>query len=141
MATARAVIVLQWSEEYSVGIEKFDEEHRHYFSLLQKLYMAVRKKSNRAVIGVVLGELYAYSVSHMTEEEDLLEYFKFPELEAHREEHRSFRRAVRGYMMDFDSGNTAIALSLFVYMQQWLLSHIASCDRKYTSFLHRQGIE
>ena len=141
MATARAVIVLQWSEEYSVGIEKFDEEHKNYFLLLEILYRSIRSNSDRRVVGEILGELYSYSVVHMMDEEDLLEYFKFPGLARHREEHRSFRQKVREYMADFDSGNTAIALSIFVFMQEWLTDHIAGCDKEYSNFLHRQGVD
>jgi hemerythrin-like metal-binding protein len=141
VATAQTLVVLQWSEEYSVGIERFDGQHRNYFVLLEKLYRAIQQNRGRVVIGEILGELYSYSAVHMKDEEDLLEYFKFPGLEKHREEHRRFRRQVREYMADFDNGNTAIALSLFVFMQKWLMDHMAGCDREYTSFLRRQGVE
>lgn len=141
MATAQPVIVLQWTEEYSVGIERFDAQHRNYFVLLEKLYKAIRKNRGAVIIGEILGELYSYSTVHMVDEEDLLEYFKFPGLAKHREEHRIFRQRVREYMADFDNGNIAIALSVFVFMQEWLTDHMAGCDKEYTSFLRRQGVE
>lgn len=141
MVSAPPPLLLHWNEESSVGISRFDEQHKKLYSLVDKLYQRLQNSGSRVVLGELLGELYAYSVSHMTDEEDVLEYFNFPGLKDHREEHRNFRKRVREYMDDFDSGNTAIASSLFVFLQEWLTGHMQSVDRQYTDFLHQRGIK
>lgn len=140
MATVQAKLVLEWSQEDSVGVMVLDSEHEKFFQLTQKLYDAIRIGSSRGVIGALLGELYAYSVSHMTHEEDILELHSFPELEAHRAEHKHFRKKVREYMDEFDAGRTAIALSLLKFLQEWFKTHIHETDQRYVQFLKEKGV-
>jgi hemerythrin-like metal-binding protein len=92
------------------------------------------------VLGALLGELYAYAARHMTHEEDVLEQHKYPELESHRLEHQEFRRRLREYMEDLDSGRTPIALSLMQFLQEWLESHMDEVDRQYVEFLKAKGV-
>ncbi len=141
MATRQPVFTLQWSPDFSVGVERFDAQHEKYFLIVQKLYDAIRFRAPRARVGEILGELYAYSVSHMTDEEDVLEEYGFPRLQEHRAEHRKFRRNVRSYMDEFDAGNTAIAVSVFQFLQDWLHTHLSEMDGRYTEFLHARGVK
>jgi hemerythrin len=136
-----APLLLHWTKESSVGISRFNEQHKRLYLLVEKLYQNLQNPGERTLLGELLGELYAYSVSHMTDEEDVLEYFNFPELQSHKNEHREFKKRIREYMDDFDSGNTAIATSIFAFLQEWLSGHMLGTDRHYTHFLHRRGVE
>ncbi len=140
MASTKPDLILQWSDEHSVGVQRFDAQHEKYFLIVQKLYDALRFRAPRARIGEILGELYAYSVSHMTDEEDVLSEYEFPDLEKHKHAHREFRRKIRSYMDDFDSGNTAIALSVFQFLEEWLQIHLCQEDKHYTEFLNKRGL-
>lgn len=138
--TSTPELILHWKKEFTVGVERFDTQHEKYFLFIEKLYDALRFQWHRGVIGELLGELYAYSVSHMTDEEDLLEQYEYPELIEHRQGHREFRRRIREYMDDFESGNTAIAVSVLQFLQDWMKGHLFETDRKYTEFLHSRGV-
>ena len=140
MATSQLKLVLEWSEQYSVGVEQIDREHEKFFFLVGKLYDAIRTGANRVAVGALLGDLYAYSVCHMTHEEDILETNGFPDIAAHRTEHKHFRKQLRAYMDEFDAGRTAISLSLFQFLQDWFGTHLNSTDRQYIDFLHSKGI-
>ena len=138
MSTTQAKLVLEWCPEYSVRHEQLDSEHQRFFQLVRNLYEAIRVSASRAVIGAILGELYAYSVSHMTHEEDILEECGYPELASHRAEHKQFRKKIRDYMDEFESGNTAIALSLLQFLQDWLRDHLVGADQRYAALVCKQ---
>ena len=141
MPTAQAKLVLEWTPEYSVHVAQLDHEHQRFFQLSKNLYAAITTHSSRAVIGALLGELYAYSVQHMTHEEEILESFAYPELESHRNEHKDFRERVRDFMNEFDAGRDAIALSLLQFLQEWLHTHIQDVDQRYAGFLRSKGVQ
>lgn len=140
MATAQLKLVLGWSEQFSVGVEQFDREHEKLFFLVGSLYDSIRTGANRTAVGALLGDLYAYSVGHMTHEEDILEEYGFPDLAAHRTEHKHFRKQLRDYMDEFDAGRTAIAVSLLQFLQDWLKMHMQGTDRQYVNFLHSKSV-
>lgn len=141
MPTAQTRLVLNWTPEYSVHVGEIDHEHQKFFQLSKNLYSAISARSSRAVIGALLGELYAYSAHHMTHEEEILERFDYPELQAHRDEHKKFREKIRDFMDEFDAGRDAIALSLLQFVQEWLHSHMENVDRRYADFLRSRGVQ
>lgn len=140
MASAQPTLMLHWTGDCSVGIERFDLQHQKFFILVERLYNALRFRGQRAAIGELLGEFYAYSVSHMTDEEDLMQEHGYPQLDQHRTSHLEFRRRVREYMHDFDSGNTAIAVSVLQFTQEWLQKHLLEEDRLYIEFFRSKAI-
>lgn len=141
MPTAQARLVLDWTPEYSVRVAQLDVEHQKFFQLIKNLYSAITMHSSRAVIGALLGEIYAYSVGHMAHEEEILDRFAYPELEPHHEEHKRFREKIRGFMEEFDEGRDAIALSLLQFLQEWLDTHIHNVDQRYVDFLQSKGLK
>lgn len=141
MSSAQFRLSLEWSAEYSVGVARLDKEHQRFFELGRNLYDSVSSGASRSVTGALLGELFAYAVSHMTHEEDILEEHGYPELDAHRREHKLFRKQVREFMEEFDSGRTAMCVSLLNFMREWQKSHLEGFDQKYVEFLRAKGVQ
>ena len=140
MSTSQPRLVLQWHPEHSVGVAQLDNEHQKFFRLMRNLYDAMKMAANKTVIGALLGELYAYSATHMTHEEEILQKNNYPELEEHRREHLLFRERIRTYMDEFDSRHGTISLSLLQFLQEWLGNHIVTVDQRYVEFLRSKGV-
>ncbi len=140
MAISQPNLVLDWSVDHAVGIAQFDAEHQVFFRLVRKLYEAMKNGTNRATVGALLGEIYTYSATHMTHEEEVLERCGFPQLEEHRSEHAQFRARLREYMDQYDRERSPVALSLLQFLQEWLDRHLKQFDSRYAEFLHAKGM-
>ncbi|MDH5571860.1 MAG: hemerythrin domain-containing protein [Gammaproteobacteria bacterium] len=61
-----------WKPSYSVGIEKFDEDHQKLFSLMLQMYKALNQIPGKEEAKAVLVELKEYTETHFSREEVLM---------------------------------------------------------------------
>lgn len=126
--------VAEWTPELSVGIGRFDDEHRHLISLLNQLHSAMEKPNGRSELRSILKGLLWYTRSHFRAEELLMKRYAYPELASHKAEHDRLKEQVRQCADHFRSGRDEIAVELSDTLQEWLTHHIMQSDAAYTSF-------
>jgi len=83
------VVLLEWSEEFSVGIDLIDKQHKILIRAINLLAMAVEYNSSRELMGEIFVTLRDYTDTHFSYEEELFDRFSYPETEKHKAEHRS----------------------------------------------------
>jgi hemerythrin-like metal-binding protein len=130
----------EWKPELSVGIDRFDDEHRHLISLLNQLHSGMASPNGKSALESVLKELIWYTKSHFRSEELLMKRHGYPELAAHKAEHDRFKEQVRQCADHFQSGRTEIVIELSDALQEWLTYHIIESDGAYTNFFKNLGI-
>jgi len=130
----------EWNDMYSVKVQAMDAQHKRLFEIIRELYTAMRSGHGKEVVGNVLGRLIDYTVSHFKMEEQLMERHKYPNLEAHRVEHRALTDKVVAFKKSFDAGTTGVTPDLMTFLQHWLTSHILTIDQKYGEFLSAKGV-
>jgi hemerythrin-like metal-binding protein len=60
---------IEWSDErYSTDIDRFDEQHKHLFGLLNDLYVAIEEGHPEETVGDILQELERYTEYHFGDE-------------------------------------------------------------------------
>ena len=67
-----------WKPEYSVGIEKFDRQHKVLVHFLNELYEALQAGQGRKALAHVLNGLIVYTNTHFAAEEKLMERYGYP---------------------------------------------------------------
>jgi hemerythrin len=75
---------VQWKDEYSVGIESIDSQHKKLLGLINSLQTAVNYKTGEAFEREALDELVDYTKTHFKFEEDMMEQNGYPEFTTHR---------------------------------------------------------
>ncbi len=93
-----------WSDEFSVGIDEIDRDHRKLFELLTKLHDASHAGTRREELGKVLDEVLHYLCYHFAHEEELLLQTNFPGYEKHRRLHQAMIGMIEEICKDFQSG-------------------------------------
>ena len=83
----RTMAFLNWSENYSVGIEKIDRQHKKLVSFLNELYEAMQSGKGKDVLGKVLADLVFYTKTHFATEEQLMAQYSFPDYQNHKDIH------------------------------------------------------
>ena len=62
-------MLLEWTEELSVGVPSIDEQHKVLIRLLNELFDATQAERGQTLLGKVLNELADYTVYHFQYEE------------------------------------------------------------------------
>lgn len=131
-----------WQDIYSLGIEEIDDQHKHFFELVNKIYDALldgEKKDTNWV--VIIGELCNYALYHFSTEETYVLKFQCEGIEHHIKLHDSFRQKTKEFMSrvsectDFKD----LALEVADYARDWLTNHILAIDKSYIECFHAHG--
>ena len=129
-----------WTDRYSVGVARIDEEHQRLLDLVNELHAAIVAGTDAAIVGKVLAGLSAYTLTHFEHEELILRRSGYPDVEYHEAEHQKLVAQLQGFQQDFRAGNANVAKNLLVFLQKWLIGHILLVDRKYASHLKAAGV-
>jgi hemerythrin len=127
-----------WSESCSVGHPLLDSDHRILVGLLDQLLDAMETGQSRDVIGNVVEVLAEYVQHYFLREEAILAAGGFPDLEAHRQEHRDLEAKVGQIRDRYNGGDrNALGNEVVVLLKKWLTDHILVSDNSYRPWVER----
>jgi hemerythrin len=132
---------MQWKDEYSVGIESLDNDHKKLINLLNQFTTAYDYAMSEDFEREALNDLIAYTKYHFDREESLLEENNFIDVDAHKKQHRAMIAQVENFVTLYDEkGHDALA-EVSGFLQQWLINHINGTDKEYTQCLTEHGVK
>lgn len=136
---------IEWRDEYAIGIEDIDAQHRALLKNLTKLEKLVDKRSAtvpRKALLDALQELNEYAAYHFLSEESLLTAHlpATAETVRHMAAHRSYWSVIAEFRGRFEMGEAGVAEELLAYLKRWWIGHILETDRKMGRELNRLGI-
>jgi len=129
-----------WSDKYSVGVAKFDDQHKQLVALLNELQQTISPAGGPRNIGQVLEELAEKTDRHFAAEEGGLDQYCVPGLPAHRLEHDRLRAQVKRFATGLTSGNVAVSSRVLDFLRSWLMDHIQNCDKRYSPYLQDKAL-
>ncbi|GHT90983.1 hypothetical protein AGMMS49545_14460 [Betaproteobacteria bacterium] len=129
----------KWSDEYSVGIDEIDEQHKTLFTLIDRLHQAILHKEGSKVCGGILNELVDYTRIHFSLEQTLMRVGGYPEYAEHCGLHKALVDEVEALQHKIETGQAAISFELLQFLRNWLTKHILGEDMKYGSYFRKQG--
>ncbi len=124
----------EWSDDYSLGIEEFDNQHKQLFDILNRTYDLYRADTPGEELHRIIGELVDYATYHFATEEYWMQEKGYPELEAHTGQHEDFSCRIVGFELDLAAGKDNIIGPLLTFLKEWLVEHILESDFKYAVF-------
>jgi len=129
-----------WTDSYSVHVQRLDSEHRQLFSVVNQLYEAMKAGHGKDALRTVLNELVRYTEQHFRDEEALMRQAGYANLTGHVTQHRQFVTRVKGFCKEYESGAAAISVEVLEFLKGWLAEHIMGADQQYSSALNAHGI-
>jgi len=119
-----------WRPEYSVGDDHLDEQHRGLIELIDML-------EDDSRMSEVLERLEVYIDEHFRDEEGMLANAGYPDLTAHKQQHKAFEEWLAVSRRAFREPEVSSMLreSISAYLKSWLINHIMVCDKEYASWL------
>ena len=122
---------LIWKDEYSVGVEKLDAQHKMIFEAINGLYDAIQEENQSYAITKVMEMLSKYIKTHFTDEELFMRKNIFPEYSAHKKMHEKLTVKTEYIIEQFRKTREDMSLELLKLMKSWWKNHILLSDQKY----------
>lgn len=123
---------IKWSEDLLLGIPSIDAEHRVLVKYAEDFQTALNEGQGHEAVARLFDRLLEYTASHFAREEGFMQKKGYPEIEVHMKEHRRITREVMELNRD---KSYVFPDSVDSFLQDWIINHINSTDRKYVKFL------
>ncbi len=124
-----------WSEEYVIGVEPSDRQHERLFGIMCELQAAIAEGRSTPDVSSLIACLKDYTITHFTQEENLMLHCQFPLLRQHQTEHAVFVKKIVVFAERCTQGDQAMSLELLSFLRNWLLHHILKIDRAYVPYV------
>ncbi|BCZ44630.1 bacteriohemerythrin [Clostridium gelidum] len=123
----------EMKEEYKIGVEQIDEQHKKLFELADKAYMLLKDdftldKYDKIVH--IVEELKDYTVFHFKSEEEYMESINYKRLFTQKIEHEKFIKALEEVdMRHLDQNQDESLVKMLNFLNEWLTEHILGNDK------------
>lgn len=129
-----------WSQDFSVGVTRFDEQHKQLISMLNLLIRDPSATTDSETVSEILARMTNYAREHFRAEEDLMLQYDFPGYSDHRARHQAFLHQVVQFCAATNSGDETIPQQLLEFLKDWLATHILEEDMAYKEFFQGKGV-
>ena len=134
----------KWLEEYSLGINSIDLQHKQLVRLIGELEEELEQDENELqneAMGEIYDALVTYVEEHFSYEEKLFNQHAYPGALEHHNEHGLFVSKLLAYRRKWQAGDSAAPLSALTFLRVWLIKHIQGTDREYLAFFQAKGVK
>ncbi|MCP3922531.1 MAG: hemerythrin family protein [Desulfobacterales bacterium] len=129
-----------WSDNFSVGVKLFDDQHKRLIAMLNKMIKNPMATTKSETVSDVLSDMTNYAQQHFKSEEDLMIEHGYPHLEQQKKQHKEFREKVLKLCTATSYEVEAVPQVLLDYLKQWLTQHILHEDMEYKTFFEEKGV-
>jgi hemerythrin len=133
------MFILEWSQQFSVGIDIIDREHKVLFELYNELHYSILRGETHAFTAEKLSRLLQYTREHFGEEERLMAECGYPKLEDHCASHRVLTGQVEEMMAELERNQMVVNLPTIQFLNEWITLHILREDRAYIPWMRQLG--
>lgn len=129
--------LITWSDEFVLGIDHIDEQHRGLVEQINALWLAMlHHEDDQVILGIIL-RLFQYTQTHFIDEESLMRAYGYGDLESHRHAHADFVQYINQIVDTYVEGNP-ISNKLLRFLNDWLRRHILGEDRAFAVHITNQ---
>jgi len=134
-----------WTEEYNLGVSIIDEQHKHFFEIVNRIYDLLEKKEeNKEEMIDITKELIDYALFHLSTEEKYFNQFAYADISNHMRAHSMFREKTAEYSEIINKDGTDLSkllLEIADFSKNWLSHHILVSDKAYAPFFQAHGLK
>ena len=132
----------EWRNEWSLGIEIIDRQHRELAVMLNKiveLYLNNDGQTDSELRSNQLHEqlniFYEMVRKHFNDEEALMLKANYPGHSEHAHDHLMLCAELKHYIRNIEEELNHINISTLNSLKSWFISHIISSDKEFADFL------
>ena len=135
-------ITINWTDDYEMGFDLIDSEHRQIIENYNKLYTMMKDGQGHEYCHELIKFLNAYVNTHFEHEEQIQLEVSFDEYQEHKEHHNYFKNQVIEMIEKYKNKDITNAdlISINLFIKDWLLHHILIDDMKIREFIKENNI-
>lgn len=130
-----------WKNEYSLNIQKIDEQHKKLIKLIDDLATKMKERKSAEILEKVIIELGEYTKTHFSYEEELMQKYGYIEFNSHKREHDYYSQRVFDYKEKLNKNSFGLSTEILTTLKDWWEKHILITDKKYAPFLIEKGVK
>lgn len=135
--------LINWTEEYSVGVKELDEQHQQLIAIINQLFTLYSEKRFKKVdVEPIFRSLLDYADYHFSTEEHYFNLYGYAKKAQHFALHEAYRQKIQDLKKKYnaaDSAQTLFALNNF--LNDWWVWHINNADKEYTAYFNANGLK
>ena len=112
--------LIAWKDEFSVGVDAVDLEHREMIELIADLDNAMQKDASHVSVVQGLGEIYARISAHFALYEKIMRDSRYTDLIDNKQDHERLLDILLDVIEDVDDAGTYDRSSLSRSLDDWL---------------------
>lgn len=121
--------LIEWQENFSVGNELIDFQHKKIIEIINKFYNAFLNASAVTILSDILSEMIEYANYHFTEEEKIFNSKNLFLSDEHISEHNTFISASKAFVDKFQENDVSLSIEVMEFLRSWLYEHILVKDK------------
>ncbi|MBN2041682.1 MAG: hemerythrin family protein [Spirochaetes bacterium] len=131
---------IEWNDSFSVGVNKFNDDHKQLIIFVNKLNHALQIKSTQQTMEEILNGLVNYTKIHFKNEETAMIKYSYPDYTSHKDEHDKLTSQVIEFTERLHSGKASFSIELMDFLSSWLMNHIQKTDMDYKAFFQDKEV-
>jgi hemerythrin len=125
-----------WEQRYSVGVASLDCDHIVIASLINHLDDVKQHGSGEESVAAIIRALIRIAYEHFAREELMLLRHDYPDIEAHRRQHRLLEEQLEELYEAYQrTPDPEISQEIMELVNFWLVEHILKVDKLYAPLL------
>lgn len=125
--------MINWSEDYLIGVKSIDEQHKQLFEIANRIYNLLK---NRLItdkyddIIEIIDELKNYTIYHFQAEEDYMESIQYKRFLSQKIAHNDFLEKIETIdLKKIDVNQNEYLINILDFVCDWLVLHIIQEDK------------
>ena len=137
----RTEMILDWRDEYNVGVREIDSQHKIFFKMIRKMFdlhlKGAGRKDEAVQFSRLLDDLLKYAEFHFQAEEQLMARYEYPMIQSQEKEHKIILSELNRQADAIKSAGGSTA-KLVYFLIQWFIKHTVYSDKDVGLFIMRQ---
>lgn len=138
VASVKEKVQFSWNDDFKIGIEQIDDEHKLIIDHFEKLYKLMSEGKGHEYYDELLTFLVSYIDTHFSNEERYHIEIEYPDRKNHIKLHRVFTDKIRAIIEKHKESavTNGDLISMNLFIKQWLLHHILVIDKKVANYIN-----
>jgi hemerythrin-like metal-binding protein len=124
------VSLIEWKDEFSVGVPVVDHEHRELIDLINELHDAMSGENAAITVLDFLGEIHAHVAAHFALEEKIMREQRYDQYQEHKQDHERLLDEISDIMNAYEENAFYSDEEFAETISKWFTDHFKTKDAR-----------
>ena len=122
--------LIEWKDEFSVGVPDVDHEHRQLINLINGLHEAMSGENATITVLDFLGEIHTHVAAHFALEEKIMREKHYDQYQEHKQGHERLLDEISDIMDAYEDNAFFSDREFADTIENWFAEHFRTMDAR-----------